>query len=419
MDIVLNILLFLVALSFLVMVHEFGHFIFAKIFGVYVFDFSIGMGPAIFSKKGKETSFHLRILPIGGFCLMAGEEYSAEKEKQKEPLEEINSELETNNEVIEPEKTVIIDNNPLPDVPYSRTINGIKAWKKALVLFGGVLFNFILAFILFIPVFAINGVVETEPRINVVENSLFAQNGISKNDYFKEVVNSFYADNEMNDLIITKTTATSNQEEVFNGFSFTVEIMNALYEYENLPTDIYQTLKITLEDRVINLQRTVFDFVLSKEGTTFSLKYDRTKSGEWGAEQLNRKLNFFQSIGTAGKTTWESAGLIFTSLADLFRGKGLENVGGVVAIYQVSSQFSQLGVLPYILFLAMISVNLGVVNLLPIPGLDGSQLLILLIESVSRKKIKDNVKAIINLVGFIFLMGLMVLLLLKDLKVFG
>ena len=152
----INILVFLLGLSLLITIHELGHFIVAKIFGVYCHEFSIGMGPAIFSKKKGETKYSVRWLPIGGYVSMAGEEVNSEKEEV--PIDE---------QVTEEPKNDGNDKEEMPDIPYERTINGIKAWKRFLVIGAGVFMNFILAYILFFLYILSVGVADTTPRLNV------------------------------------------------------------------------------------------------------------------------------------------------------------------------------------------------------------------------------------------------------------
>ena len=132
----MQIIVFILGLSLLITIHELGHFIVAKIFGVYCHEFSIGMGPAIFSKKKGETKYSVRWLPIGGYVSMAGEEVNSENDEPKEELidEDVTEEpIKEKNEIEE-----------IPDIPYERTINGIKAWKRFLVIGAGVFMNFIL-----------------------------------------------------------------------------------------------------------------------------------------------------------------------------------------------------------------------------------------------------------------------------------
>ena len=123
MQTIINILVFFVILGAIVLIHELGHFLTAKLFGVYCAEFSIGMGPKLFSKKKGETDYQIRALPIGGYVAMAGE---ADQE----------------------------DSELMKDVPYERTLKGIKTWKKCIIMLAGVFMNFVLALVLLIGIYS-------------------------------------------------------------------------------------------------------------------------------------------------------------------------------------------------------------------------------------------------------------------------
>ena len=134
---IINILVFATVMSVIVIVHELGHLLAAKSFGVYCKEFAVGMGPKIYSYQSKksETAYSLRVLPIGGFVAMAGEPGEAEVE----------------------------------NIPYERTINGIKPWKRLIVMLAGVFMNLVLAFLVFFMIFQIKGIVnEPAPIIHAV-----------------------------------------------------------------------------------------------------------------------------------------------------------------------------------------------------------------------------------------------------------
>ena len=118
---IINVLVFLLSLGSIIIIHELGHFLAAKFFGVYCGQFSIGFGPKIWSKKGKETEYEIRALPFGGFVAMAGEE---------------------NQE----------DNEEMQDIPIERTLKGIKAYQKVIIFLAGVFMNFILAIVVLLSV---------------------------------------------------------------------------------------------------------------------------------------------------------------------------------------------------------------------------------------------------------------------------
>ena len=146
----MNLIYFLIILGIIVLVHEFGHFIMAKLFGVYVFEFAIGMGPKIFEIKGKETNYTIRLLPLGGFVSLAGEEDVEEKSKE---------------------------------IPEDRLLNNKKIYQRFLIMIFGIVNNFILAFLIFFMVFLFRGAPSQSTKIVAVEKDSPAYHaGLMKND---------------------------------------------------------------------------------------------------------------------------------------------------------------------------------------------------------------------------------------------
>ena len=150
MSIILNLIIFILILGFIVFVHEFGHFIFAKMNGVYVYEFALGMGPKLFSKKGRETEYSLRAIPIGGFCQLAGEN---------------------------------IDDDDIKKVPKNRRLQDKTAFQRFLIMFFGAGNNFISAILILFLIALIWGGSTMDPVISSVDNKYPAYAaGIRKND---------------------------------------------------------------------------------------------------------------------------------------------------------------------------------------------------------------------------------------------
>ena len=155
MSIILNILLFILILGFIIFVHEFGHFTWAKICGVYVYEFALGMGPKIISKKGKETEYSLRAIPIGGFCQLAGED---------------------------------VDDDDLKKVPKKRRLQSKSAFQRFLIMFFGAGNNFISAFLILFFIALIWGGTTLTPIITEVEvGSAADKAGIESGDLVKKI----------------------------------------------------------------------------------------------------------------------------------------------------------------------------------------------------------------------------------------
>ena len=157
MQTIINILVFFVILGAIVLIHELGHFLTAKLFGVYCAEFSIGMGPKLFSKKKGETDYQIRALPIGGYVAMAGE---ADQE----------------------------DSELMKDVPYERTLKGIKTWKKCIIMLAGVFMNFVLALVLLIGIYSFVEVQTNTSEIgSVVKNNGAYNAGVQAGDTINKI----------------------------------------------------------------------------------------------------------------------------------------------------------------------------------------------------------------------------------------
>lgn len=365
---IFNLLLFLIALSLLIFIHEFGHFLFAKLFGVYCMEFSLGMGPAIFSKKFKkdpETTYSLRYLPIGGYVAMAGEIDGDEKEKEL-------------------------------NIPYERTINGIKAWKRAIVVVAGVTFNFIFAIILIAIYIFASGVSTNDNRINIENNSIAYNAGLRTNDKILEVTSNIIKENEN----IIYSSCIDNTCSI-NTISELVAIVN-----EQMPNSANKTQELTIKYSRNNELNTI----------TLTRTFDTSTEVAqiYGLSTMVETPGFFEGLGLTFKTFGKIIVLMFEAIGSLFTKDGFDQVGGPVQVYTVSAQMASEGFLSYIWFLAIISVNLGFFNLLPIPGLDGARFYLSLGETITNKKFNPKIESYINMVGMFFLFGLMILVTIKD-----
>ncbi len=371
----MNIILFVVSLSLLIFIHEFGHFLFAKLFNVYCLEFSIGMGPAIISKKfkkDKETTYSLRWLPIGGYVSMAGEDSENEAVKDLE-------------------------------IPYQRTINGINPWKRAIVTIAGISFNFIFALILLCIYVFSTGVPTEDNTIDVVENSLAAKSGLSSGDKIVAVKDiTILSDG---DVIYQDCKDARCATPYFN--SFYVYLNN---DQINEKVKDYMDTTLTQEITIIYTHKGT-----DSELTTSLIR--EYKDGEFpllGINEATRIPNFFEGIGMTFKTFGKIIVLMGQAIASLFTPEGFNSLGGVVSMYQSSKTMASEGVLSYIWYLAIISVNLGFFNLLPIPALDGARFYISIFEGVTKKKLHPKVEGYMNLCGIILLFSLMIVVTIKD-----
>ena len=371
----MNIILFVLSLSLLIFIHEFGHFLFAKLFNVYCLEFSIGMGPAIFSKKLKkdtETTYSLRCLPIGGYVSMAGEDSENESVKDLE-------------------------------IPYQRTINGITPWKRAIVTIAGVTFNFIFALILIAIYIFSTGVSTEDNTINVVNNSIAEKSGLSNGDKIVAV----------KDIQILSNGTTIYQD--CTNTRCAIPYFNTFYVYLN-NDQINDSIKDHLDTTLTQEVTIIYTHKGTSSELTTSLVREY-KNGEFpllGINEATKMPNFFEGIGLTFKTFGQIIVLMGKAIASLFTPEGFNSLGGVVSMYQSSKTMASEGILSYIWYLAIISVNLGFFNLLPIPALDGARFYISIFEGVTKKKLNPKVEGYMNLCGIIVLFSLMIVVTIKD-----
>lgn len=350
---IINILVFATVMSVIVIVHELGHLLAAKSFGVYCKEFAVGMGPKIYSYQSKksETAYSLRVLPIGGFVAMAGEPGEAEVE----------------------------------NIPYERTINGIKPWKRLIVMLAGVFMNLVLAFLVFFMIFQIKGIVnEPAPIIHaVVEGYPAEKAGFQAGDLIQKMT---FEDGTV--ITPEKFSDASIGIVSFEGQEISIEVLR-------------DNEKVELKVRPIK----------DENSGTYVLGI---QSGPGTLEHRNIPKTMAYTIAFIGNMILQ----IFTILKWLVRGVGLNNVGGPIAIFQATSQVSASG-FDFIYFwnlIGSLSISLAVMNLLPIPALDGGRALITLVEMIIGKPIPEKFENFIMILSFVFLMLLMVFFVFNDLK---
>ena len=445
LDTIVSIILFIVAFGLLICIHEAGHLSMAKLFKVYCKEYSIGFGPAIFSKKkeGHETKFSIRAIPFGGYVSMFGEGME--------------------------------DDPEFANVPPERSLEGIKKWKKAIILSAGVILNAILAFIL-IFISNVAFPLKTPTRRTIVsESSAIAAYGVESDDelqfiipntpeYVTEDGGNYAFQYEFTDesklihqnvffiiddnvfvngepLVLVYYPAGNKKNPVFTeGLSFyngiTKDQLADLKYDTQLKKDFIAWSETTdAPDYYPNIEGglhlfeenvTFFADVQFKNAGTKEIKFTVNSS-----KKAAKITNTFEDIGLSFKMrkvwlpfgqrlryTFEdfgsAAGAVFKGLKILFTG-GIRNMSGVVGIFDASaSLYSQYTFSTYLYFWGLISINLAIFNLLPFPGLDGWQLLVTAIEGISRKKVPQKVKTIVSLVGIGLLFALMAVIIVLD-----
>ena len=406
---ILYVVLFLVFLSILIVIHELGHLIAAKAFNVYCLEYSIGMGPLLFKYKRKngETQFSLRGIPFGGYVSMYGEGVEL------------------------PEGV---------EVPESRSLNGIKAWKRAIILLAGVTMNAVLAFIFLLASNSFRNVFYLG-SIHVAESSVAAEANIPDgmiflNEpliYFDEAINA----NREFDVFDRKATINGD-ESVYYAATFNYDDLDSVkkddYAYHLYIYPLTEDDKVDFANLVkpetVNYVDIHFQSITEDEngkyvnGPVFSIRVNQ-KEGAY--ESFGCKIYYgraYKDFGSTIKGTFKDYGrcsvMLFQAIGDLFTKKeAWENVGGIVAVgFQTTSALQNFGFAHFLYYWGFISINLAIFNLIPFPGLDGWQLLVLLVEVIFRRKIPEKVKNIISLIGILLLLLLMVFVVVKDLRQF-
>ena len=340
----LGIIAFIILLSVIIVVHELGHMLVAKHFGVYCHEFSLGMGPVLFQKKGKETTYSLRAIPFGGYVMMAGEEDGSQDE----------------------------DTDWLKDLPENRKLTSKPTYQKILVMLAGVMMNFVLAWAIFVGISMVNGYRQSDPLpvvYEVVDNSPASKAGLKKEDKI--------------------VYASSQDDEIY-------------------PETQYDLLKF------VQLNHDTLDITVLRDGkefeTTITPEYDKESQGYtlgYIVAAYLEPIPWYMSFVEGTKDLVDSTIEIYQSLGLLLSGQALDQLSGPVGILNVTSKTTELGLKAYMSLVGLISVNVGIFNLIPIPALDGGRILILLIEKIFRRKINTALIENVIVISFILLLGLM------------
>lgn len=396
----IDLVVFILSLAVLVVIHEFGHFITAKIFNVYVNEFSIGFGPAIFQKKkdGAETKFSIRAVPLGGYCSLVGESLPEFTEEEYKALSDNDKEL------VDLYKTV----------PENRRLDGIARWKRAIIMIAGVFLNFVLAFTLFIGSNATYKVpTNISNQVDVIESTenvkyLAYEAGWRDEDIIAKASYTIYFYDESGSLINNPKRELECVDETMNLY----RVINDLGKEEYQPKtekDKVELIFTTTEDKVINLElkgvkNQIDELNWEKPGIKLLItEYRHYNFGEVMEHSLN-------DLGEGSIAIVKGLGMMFTP-------KGFNNVGGVIQMFQMASSETAKGISNYLFLWGLISVNLAVFNLLPFPGLDGWHFLVLTIEGITRKDLPKKFKNVMSMIGMILLFALMIVITFKD--IFG
>ena len=334
-------------------IHEFGHFAMAKLCGVQVNEFSIGMGPALIKTYRKGTQYTLRLLPVGGFVALEGEE-SPESTQAEGGNEDAAP-------AIPPEGLAQRTGKPL---------NEAAVWQRMLVMAAGAVMNFVLGFVVLLLLISLRSEPITSKVIYAVEdNALCGQTGLQAGDEIVAVNgrHCFVANDMLYELMRTESYRAA----------FTVRRDGKLVELPDVQFDTWQDAQgqthMTLGFTVYGLKKTPKNVL--KEAANSVIYYGR---------------------------------IIYTSLADLLRGReSINDLSGPVGIVTAIGQAASYGWEDVFELLALITINLGVLNLLPFPALDGGKIVFLLIEAVTGHAVPEKIQGSLTVAAFALLFGLM------------
>ncbi len=472
----MNILLALLVLGIVIFVHEFGHFIVAKANGVTVVEFSIGFGPKLIHFKKGETEYCLKLIPFGGACTMLGDdmlmdnyneledEDEQDKSKEIEKAQSAEADKESQSVAVNKKSSAEILKEKLQDgYDSSKSFANKPVWSRIAIIAAGPIFNFLLAFVLAIVIIGSVGVDPCYVSI-VDEGSPAAQAGLQVGDKIVKINNNnmsfareytfhtyYHADDTMNitytrDGETHKTTVIPEMRHTENyrvGIMITTDnvvsevLKDAPAEKAGLKSgDIIvavdgKTLSPELEisDVLADTKTKEVELLVNRSGEEVSLKITPELVEEDGyyagfdCYGYREKVGPAATVGYAFKEVFYWIETVVKSVGMMFTGQvGINDLSGPVgvvdAVNTVVEQSKPDGAwyvtLNLINFMVMISANLGVMNLLPLPALDGGRLVFMLIELVRGKPVKKEHEGMVHFVGVILLMILMVYVLIKD-----
>jgi regulator of sigma E protease len=336
----ITVISFVVLLAILIFVHEFGHFIAARIAGVGVVKFSLGFGPKIIGKKIGETEYVLSWIPLGGFVKLLGES----TDEKLSPEDEKKSFLK----------------QPI--------------WKRILIILAGPVCNFLLALLIFVIVF-MYGV----PKLTAIVGEM------------------------------SKESSAMEAGMVSGDKIISIDGKNIVYweEIKPLVADASgKQIEVTVERESVK--------------KVFLIQPKLSKAKNIFGEEVSTYLigiSPWDASITAIEKTWEISKLTVVAVVKMFEGVvSPRTLGGPIFIAQIAGEQVREGIIPFIFFMAILSINLGVINLFPIPVLDGGHIFFYLIEIVTRREISVKVKELSQQIGFVLLLMLMVFVIMIDIE---
>lgn len=320
----------------LILIHEFGHFISAKLLGVRVNEFAIGFGPKLFSKQGKETKYSLNLIPLGGYCAMEGEDESSSDEK---------------------------------------AFCNKSAWRRFVIVIMGAVFNLLLGLIIVGIILAPSDRFATTVVGEFYEDALSQKTGLKVDDKIVAVdgrrifttYDMFYSFTNVDDGKIDITVERNGEKKLLKDVSFRSEKIDGISQ-------------LTMDFKV-----------------------------------YGQKKTFGSYLSNTVKTSTSYCAVTWRSFMDLVTGKyGISAVSGPVGVTAAVANIARQNLFNVLPIMALITINLGIFNLFPIPALDGGRLMFILFEMIFRKPVPQKYESIIHAAGFVILFAFMILIAAKD-----
>lgn len=350
------------AFGILITFHEFGHFICAKLGGIQVNEFAIGMGPALFKKIYKGTQYSIRLLPIGGYVAMEGEDSAEAAGPQKE------AKARRAAAVLAPEKDEADDPVP-PDQRTGKPFDEAGILARFITIAAGAAMNFVLAFLVLLVLVSCQDSITSKIIYSVNEGALCGQTGLMPGD---EIIG-------VND----HTCYVAN------------DIVYELSRTENYSADF----TVRRDGEVIQLDNVQFDTWVDENGSThMALNFVVYGLQKTPLRVIQEAFNYERYYGR----------IVFLSLADMMRGRvSVNDLSGPVGIVSAIGEAASYGIENFLTLLALLSVNLGIMNLLPLPALDGGKLVFIVWEAITKKPVSAKVQEYTSLIGFALLIALL------------
>ena len=362
MSIFITLIAALIVFSAVIAIHEFGHFTVAKLCGIQVNEFSIGMGPVLWKKNHKGTQYSLRALPVGGFVALEGEE--SPESQQAEAAHTVQEQPAPETEA--------------PVQPTGVPLNEAPVWQRALVMVAGAVMNFVLGFVVLLVLVITSGKLGSTTVAQFTDNAQSCADGLREGDTILKV-----------DGQVCRTIG--DLSGCFDGTTQTHDFT------------------VLRNGQVVHLPGVTVGPSTDADGNTIAIDFRVAALSKTPRHVLQRTDTLFRYYSTA----------ILGGFWQLATGQvGVEELSGPIGTATTIGQAMQYGWQDVFSLLALITINIGIFNLLPIPALDGCKLIFLLIEAIFGRAAPQKLQMVVNTAGMVLLLWLMVLVTMQDLTRF-